>query len=97
MRRQLASLRSLRLTAIIVVIMLLATLVVFGQGAGEKTLDDAMQFYEQAITATGQARFQNAIELLEEALVIVQQLQAQTAEGLILSCLGICYESPSDY
>ena len=97
MRRGSASPMFVRFTAIIFVISVLATVVVLSQGDGEKTWDDAMQLYEQGVAAYGQERFLDAIELYEEALVIVRQLGQRPAEGTILNNLGICYVFLSDY
>jgi len=83
--------------AVAVVCVLALAAVVLGQGDGKKTWDDAMQLYEQGVTAYGQSRFEDAIELFEEALVTVRQLGQRPAEGTILNNLGICYVFLSDY
>jgi len=80
-----------RLTVIFVCLLVLIAVGVFAQGDGGKTWDDAVELFNQAVAAYHQARFQDAIDLYERALVIMRELRQQRVEGVILNNLGNCY------
>jgi tetratricopeptide (TPR) repeat protein/CHAT domain-containing protein len=82
---------------VFVCVLALATVLVFAQSDDKKTWDDAVKLFNQAVGAYDQARFQDAIGLFEEALVIVRELDERYTEGAILGNLGRCYDSLSDY
>jgi CHAT domain-containing protein/tetratricopeptide (TPR) repeat protein len=90
-------LNMLRFAVTIVCVLALVTVVVFAQGESEKTWDDVVRLVQEGNTAYSEARFQDAIYLYEEALVIVRALEQRRAEGVIMNNLGVCYRSLSDY
>ena len=63
----------------------------------DKTWDDAVQLFQEGVTAYNELRFWDAIALYEEALAIVRGLDECYAEGMILNNLGSCYKSLSGY
>jgi len=84
----------------VVVLMCLLALIavgVFAQSDRGKAWDYAVELFNQAEAAYHQARFQDAIDLYEEALVIIQGLDERYAEGTILHSLGNCYYFLSNY
>ena len=89
--------RVLRFAAVFVCVLTFGTAVVVAQSEGEKMWDDALELYELALDSQQEARYEDAIGLFEEALVIVRTLDERYAEGVILESLGICYYSLSDY
>jgi len=86
----------LRFVVAFVCVLALGT-VVLAQGESEKTWDDAVALFNQAFEAQQAARYEDAIILYEDALVIVRALEQQPAEGIILYNLGICYASLFEY
>ena len=87
----------LRLAVIFACVLTLVTFGVFAQGNDDKTLDDAVRLFEEGSTAYSEDRFWDAIDLFEEALVIMREHNNWAAEAVILNDLGLCYYSLSDY
>jgi tetratricopeptide (TPR) repeat protein len=88
---------AVKFLVIFICLLALASVAALAQGGGGKTWDDAVRLFNQATAAYNHARFQDAIGLFEEALVIVRELEERDAEGAILNSVGACYHSLSDF
>ena len=86
-----------KFVVVLVCLLVLIAVGVFAQGDDGNTWDDAVELFNQAMEAYSQARFQDAIDLFEEALAIVRALDKYYAESAILNAIGVCYHSLSDY
>ena len=79
------SLAAPRFEFVVICVLVLIGVAAFAQGEGEKTLNDAIAIFDQAMAAEGENRLQDAILWYEEAVVIVRDLGEHYAEGVILN------------
>ena len=86
-----------KVAAIVVCVLLWVGVVAFAQGEGEKTWNDAVALFEEALEARNKGHYWEAIALFEEALAIMQALEEPLGEAVIMNDLGLAYQDLGRY